>query len=217
MNPIRDWLSSDRNYVEGVRLYLEFGQDKDLKRLLTVEAETPFKRSKLEKALREVLQGRELPTPEEKESPARVSQKSWPADAAPDDVLKALRSEFLTHFKRMQDLRSQLLLIPTVEERGEAAFEILRLDALCDEIFDQRDHYLAHGKLPSEPEVDSEIVVEPKRAYQRMDTLKRYIRRETRNLARKPGNSAAAARRMKWIKEFNTYAKKFGEETLDAV
>ena len=217
MTEIRDWLSSGRNYIEGVRLYLHYGQDPDFKVLLTEEAETPYKRTRLEKALREVLKGVEVAKTVEEKLPARISEKSWPAEAAKDDVLKALRAEWLTHFKAMQDLRSQLLLLPTVQERGEAAFEILRLDALCDEIYDRRDFYLQHGTLPQLKSTQSEVIVDPAKIMQRMENLKRYIRRETANLEKNPGDADAAARKKKWIQEYNTYAAKFNADLIDGM
>ncbi len=212
---IKNWLSH-KDYTDGIRLYLQYGQDKDLKRLLTSEMKSPYKEARLERALRDVLKGSEVIQEEAKKEPARISAKSWPADSARDEILQALRTQWLTYFKKMQDLRSQLLLLPTVQERGEAAFEILRLDALCDEIYDQRDFYNTHGKLPLKRTADSDIIIDPKKAYNRMEVLKRYIRRERKNIEQNPGNAGAIARRMKWVEEYNMYAKKFSEELIDA-
>ena len=209
MNEIKDWLQT-QDYVEGIRLYLEHGQDATLKRLLTSEKKTEYKQQRLEKGLRDVLAGNQISKPKEQPAP---SQKSWPLDAAKDDVLKALRSEWLRKFKEMQDLRSQLMLLPNDDQRGEAAHRILNLDDECDEIYGKRDYYLQFGRLPDRSD-DQEYIKDPIKQAERMEILQRYIRRERQNLRKDPGNVGAAARKAKFIKEYNYYATRFGRHHI---
>jgi hypothetical protein len=206
MENIRGWFSH-KDYIEGVRLYLKHGQDPVLKKLFTSEQQTDYKRQRLEKALKEVLKGSEVIKPEERPQ-LTITMKSWPIEAAKDDVLKALRAEWLRKFKEMQDLRSQLMLLPNDDQRGEAAHRVLDLDDECDAIYAKRDYYLEHGTLPAAPK--EEYVVDPIKAAKRMDVLTRYIRRERAYLKKDPGNVNAAARKIKFTKEYNHYAERFG-------
>jgi hypothetical protein len=206
MQEITTWLTH-KDYLEGVRLYLQHGQDPVLKKLFTSEQRTDYKEQRLEKALREVLRGSEVIKPEERPQ-LSITMKSWPIEAAKDDVLKALRADWLRKFKELQDLRSQLMLLPNDDQRGETAHQILNLDDECDQIYATRDYYLQNGTLPAMPQ--EEYVVDSVKAAQRMQLLGRYIRRERFNLKKDPTNVGAAARKQKFIKEYNHYAKRFG-------
>lgn len=209
MNDIRDWLQS-KDYIEGIRLYLQHGQDPALKNLFTAEKGTPYKQQRLERALREILAGTEVVKAEER--PASILMKSWPIEAAKDDVLKALRAEWLKAFKEMQDLRSQLMLLANDDQRGEAAHRILDLDDLCDHIYSKRDYYLEHGTLPAAKK--EEYIVDPLKAAKRMEILGRYIRRERTALKKDPANVGAAARKQKFTNEYNHYAERFGSNHI---
>lgn len=206
MEEIRDWLKS-KDYIEGVRLYLELGNDPMLKALFTQEARTDYKAKRLERALRDLMTNPEPPKAQEVIEPV----KEWPEDG--DAVLKALKADAMRKFKEMQDMRSQLMGLPNDEVRCEMAHAILRLDDECTALFQKRDYYKAHGRLPSEPK-EVELVGDPHLAMKRMTNLQRYIRREAQALKKDPGNAAAAARRLKFIKEYNHYAEKFGVESI---
>lgn len=210
MDAIPDWLQS-KDYIEGVRLYLELGSDPRLKALFTQEAKTDYKAKRLERALRDLMD-----KPADKTPPVFVKEfvkpdDQWPDDA--DDVLKALKADGIRKFKEMQDMRSQLMGLPNDEARCEMAHAILRLDDEITLIWQKRDYYKAHGRLPSEPK-EVELVGDPHLAMKRMTNLQRYIRREAQALKKDPGNAAAAARRLKFIKEYNHYAEKFGVESI---
>jgi hypothetical protein len=209
MEAIRHWLQS-KDYIEGVRIYLQHGQDPVLKNLFTAEKGTPYKQQRLERALREILAGTEVVKPEER--PASSLMKSWPIEAASDDVLKALRAEWLKAFKEMHDLRSQLMLLANDDQRGEAAHRILDLDDLCYSIYLKRNHYLEHGTLPEAKK--EEYIVDPLKAAKRMEILGRYIRRERTALKKDPSNVGAAARKQKFTNEYNHYAQRFGADHI---
>jgi hypothetical protein len=211
MIDISSWFTS-KDYVEGVRLYLKHGQDPMLKKLFTAELKTAYKEQRLERALREILKGTEVVRPEEKPT-LSITMKSWPIEAAKDDVLRALRADWLMKFKEMQDLRSQLMLLPNDDQRGEAALNILRLDDECDHLYARRDYYLQHGELPAAPK--EEFIVDPILAAKRMLALQRYIRREKFTLKKDPANVGAAERKSRFIKEFNHYAQRFGVSHIE--
>lgn len=210
MDDITNWLQR-KDYLEGVRLYLQHGQDPVLKELFTSEHKTPYKEQRLEKALRQILAGTEKVKVEDRPANS-ITMKSWPIEAAKDDVLKALRAEWLKAFKEMQDLRSQLMLLPNDEQRGEAAHKILELDDLCDHIYSKRDYYLEHGTLPAAKQ--DEYIVDPVKAAKRMEILGRYIRRERGHLKKDPANVGAAMRKKKFITEYNHYAQRFGVDHI---
>jgi len=214
MSAIQSWLSSGKDYIEGIRLYLQHGADNNLKRLFTEEQKTAYKETLLEKAMRDIAIGKEVVKEKEKKLPAKLSPKSWPAEMATTDVLKALREEWMIKYKTMQDLRSQLLHFPTDQERGEAAFKILELDAECDIIYEKRDYYNQHGRLPEVRKKEDELIIDPKKMYQRMEVLKRYIRRENKNIEKNPAHSNAIDRKQQWINEYNRYAKKSGDDLI---
>lgn len=183
-----------------------------LKRLFTSEKETPYKRQQLADELREICNRAIDKGPGDhqehpKSSNAQIS-KSWPYESCRDEVEKTLRANWLVKFKEMQDLRSQLLLIDDMDNRCKAAFRILRLDREGDQYFFQRDHYRKYGRLPDQhttPYVQDPVVMGV-----RMESLKRYIRREGEKLRDDPDNVNVASRRREFIKELNFYLHKLG-------
>jgi hypothetical protein len=207
MQEIKAWLQS-KDYIEGVRLYLEHGTDENLIELFTSEARTDYKAQRLERALRELAKGD--PQPKKPDPVPVATVNAWPEET--DDILSALKADAMRKFKEMQHIRSQLLLLPDDHTRGEAAHNVLRLDDEITEIWRKRDYYKEHGRLPAEQQ--DPYVTDPLRMGKRMETLRRYIRRERDHLAKDPGNVAAAVRRKKFIKEYNFYAERLGGDHI---
>jgi hypothetical protein len=56
MEDLKNWLAGGREYASGVQLYLKYGSDELLKKLFTLEAETVYKRDRLQKALLQIYQ-----------------------------------------------------------------------------------------------------------------------------------------------------------------
>lgn len=217
MQMLRDWLEGDKNYLDGVRLYLRFGSDARLKTLFTKEQATDFKRKKLEEAIRGMLSNKPVtalpvapsaPIVESKPHP----EKTWTLESCKDDVERAMREAWLKVYKTMQDKRSQLMLFPTDEERGVAAHQVLDLDEEADKILAMRDHYRNFGFLPSDQ--SSSIISDPVLAAKRIVLIERYIRRERQALRENKDNVRAAARLKKYVHEYNLYAERFAKNRL---
>jgi hypothetical protein len=214
MDLIRAWLKGNKDYKTGVKLYVQFGGDSLVKRLYTTEKETPFKKGQLEADLRALLNEQSFQDLSDQPTAPIINTqnivKAWPADSCRDDLEKAIRTRWLMKFKEMQDLRSQLLYLPTDDQRCDAAFRILRLDRECDQLYYERDHYRQHGRLPLDDTTD-DYIQDPMVMAMRITSLQRYIRREAVNLSRDPSNKDAAARRLKFITELNFYYNKLGK------
>jgi hypothetical protein len=54
MDLIKAWLNGNRNYLTGVKLFLQHGDDDLLKKLFTAEKETSYKRQQLEEELKAI-------------------------------------------------------------------------------------------------------------------------------------------------------------------
>jgi hypothetical protein len=217
MDLIKAWLNGNRNYLTGVKLYLQHGDDDLLKKLFTAEKETSYKRQQLEEELKAICNKVNGDPPGDHtvdEVPAKsITTKSWPYESCRDEVEKTLRANWLIKFKEMQDLRSQLLLLGDMDARCEAAFRILRLDRESDDYYFQRDYYRKYGKLPDQhitPYVQDPLVMGV-----RIQSLKRYIRREGEKLKNDPANHIVASRRNEFIKELNFYLNKLGKSSYE--
>jgi hypothetical protein len=205
MHDIRTWLKGTRDYVQGVKILLTYTTDDILRRLFTTEGKTPYKTQLLEKALKSILSTSASQQSPSAESPSKMTFRTWEEQADQGPLLSSLRLQWLKAFKEMQDLRSQLLLVESKDERCEMAFRILRLDAECRELLYKRDFFRIHGKLPEEKPHD--FVSDPLHMAVRIESLKRYIRREGEKVLKDPSNADAVARRSKFIDELNHYLK----------
>lgn len=213
MDVIEAWLHGKRDYATGVRLYMQHGTDPAFKKLFTTEAETPFKKQKLFKLLQQISQGSN--SPEETSQIIGDAQnqsnpsKSWRKTDNKDSVELGLWEKYRLTHKQLDDLHSQLLLFNNDDDRKEAAFRILRLDEELDEIIATRDHYRKEGKLPNT--AATEIITDPFLMANRINCLKRYIRREKQAVAKDAGNVKAAARLKDNIDELNIYLRKLNQ------
>lgn len=214
MNTIKLWLEGNRHYTTGVKLLLANTNDSLLVKLFTTEGETPFKRKKLVELLENYSseQPENAPVNEQNQPVLTTSPKirltAWVEKEAENEALIALRKKWLEVFKTMQDLRSQLLLIPTKEERCEVAHEILRLDRQCRNFYSDRDYFQQHGQMPYRKPVS--YVIDPVQMGIRIQSLKRYIRREATELKKNPSDADRADRRQSFIEELNYYLTKLG-------
>lgn len=213
MNLIKTWLNGNRNYDVGVKLYLQFGDSPIHKKLFTTEGQTPFKKKRLEELLSAIVARQDKAPEQSSQIPISDTEviKAWPADAVKDDVERSLRTTWLEKFKEMQDLRSQLLLLPNDDQRCQSAFTIIRLDRDCDQVYFERDYYLKEGKLPHQS--TTTYIQDPLLMGVRITSLQRYIRREGVKIKAGDGIPPAniVARRQEFIQELNYYLEKLGK------
>lgn len=199
MESIRFWLNGDQDYRTGVQLYVRYGNDPGLKNLFSGEAATGFKRTKLYNALLELYQGNSYEPPTLNDTVTAIEETG-------NRVEDGLRELYLAKFKQMQDLRSQLLLLGNDQDRRAAAFAILKLDEECNMVLSRRDYYLQNGQLP-EAATGGKIAEDPLQMGYRVQSLRRYIRREKNILKKEPNNAKAAKRLQAFIMEINIYLK----------
>jgi hypothetical protein len=178
--------------------------------MLSSEGETPFKKAKL------IAEIEKLDLPEEKQQKIQVQEiaqvqekstgnffKNWPKESNKDDIELSLWLKASRLLKEIADMHSQLTLLPTDEERGRMAFALLDKDDELDKVYEQRDYYQTHGRLPNDQEI--EYITDPKAIAKRLVALQRYIRREKQNLKDNPANTEAAARLARWEQEYKHY------------
>lgn len=212
MKLITDWLASRRNYIVGAVLYRKFGTDPKLKELFS-SPETPHTAARLATELEALLA-----------KPKVVLQAPAPAaeagemPASQDPVLQALRNEWQPLYQQMNYLRHQLdhtrapgaeqdlsLEAPAIDNSPEAialrlpmVFQILELEQACMRVWERRDHYLQHGRLPEAPAapapVATEIPQDPLEAGRFLETLKRNARRNRQLARQNPDNADYALR-----------------------
>lgn len=210
MNDIRDWYNGRRNYKEGVALYLKHGNNAQLKRLFTAEAETPFKKEKLISAIGEILvpQKKLKSFSLHKEGPEIIkrinnliqpAEKRWRQEDNQDDIEKALYLQWKPLFAEMMNLVARVGDVARAgtkdpskkDEAGRMALRILELDDQCDDIYFNRDFYLKNKKLPAEEKL-VDISLDPNKWHTRLESHKRYVRRFRNALDKDPSNLSAA-------------------------
>lgn len=218
MKLIEQWLQGGQPYNIGVKLYLMYGADVQLKRLLSTEGETAFKKQQLAAALRQLVQPAPLvattdaapPSPKDNTPTTHeVFAKQWPSSLNKDDVLKGLHEQARLLLKEIASMHASLPHLPD-DERKQTAFALLRKDDDLDALYYQRDYYLQHGRLPDQP--GFELIADPLLAAQRIANLKRYIRREKLAVKKDAGNVGAIARLKAFEDEMHAYKVKFGKE-----
>lgn len=202
MDNIREWLNGPKNYAEGARLYLIHGKDPAL-RIAFNEAESPFKKRRLEEALRGLLTRKvvaERKIEETKDTAIRrvaVADRNWPGEM--DTTLTALWNKWKPLFAEMMNLSSRLYDVakagqtdPAMKvEAGRMAHRICDLDDECDAIYEKRDHYLKYKKLPEEKK-PMDLVVDPKKIPLALANTTRYIRDYKNKLKKNPADVNAA-------------------------
>lgn len=186
MQLIKDWLNSSRPYDAGVALYMQYGDDGQMKELFT-EHQTPFK----EKKLVELLKGLLTKSSVVKEKEAGQSSKlkiensgthGWPAKLTRE--MAALKSVWLPKFKERENLCARLYDVAQMGkadknkemEAGQMAHRILRLADEINDIYRQRQYYLQHGVFPGKPQLFKPVVDDVKVAERRL-LVRRYLTR----------------------------------------
>lgn len=195
---LRNWLNGDRDYQVGVMLYLKYGDNQLLKDLFTKEYETNFKRERLIKEIRKLLQPNTIvtqQTPVEHKADSQVNchpQNRWPDEPVSDPVIKVLKDQWRIYFSEMMNLSHRLFDIVSDIERGRYAHRILDLDYLCDEIYYKRDYYLIHKILPDQKNID--VVTDPNKWPLKLMNAERYVREYRIRCREEPSNERFASK-----------------------
>ena len=220
MDVIKQWLKAGKVYAVGVAIYNQVGTDANLRRLLNSEAETPYKRERLQKALMEIAAGKQAVAIEDKaqekgESAVVASMTTfklhWPREACKDEVELAMWEQVARLLKERAHLHASLFHQTGDDARRAAAFQLLRKDDELDGIYEKRKYYLREKHLPEQPAV--EYVTDPVLMLKRAINLDKSIRRNRQTLAKGP-NPDAQARLEAYIKEYNHYAPLLGKEEV---
>lgn len=208
------WLTSGKQYEAGVAIYLKYGKDVKLRRVF-LEAETDYKRKRLEQELRNLLHSTQVQ--EEKKEKIVVNEvqpeKQWPD--APDDVLKSLRAQWKPLYSRMCFLCDTIYDVAKAgetdsykeQEACKMAHEIMRLDAECDAIYEKRDYYLKHGRLPKEKE-QMELAADPIGMVKQLENAKKYVRYYRGKMKEDPKNESYPAKMNHYAKIVEEYKKR---------
>lgn len=212
MDEIREWLKGPQNYETGAKLYLMYGKDNALRRIFS-EPCSDFKKKKLAECLKGLITKKtatDKKITETKEVAIEhisVSERKWPKEK--DATLAALHEKWKPVFAEMMSLMSRIydvakggLTDPAMkQEAGRMAHRICDLDDECDVIYQQRDHYQQHGKLPAD-KGPMELVVDIKKIPLALSNARRYIRDYKNILLKNPGNVKAAEKlkQYEWAK-----------------
>ncbi|MDJ1472841.1 hypothetical protein [Xanthocytophaga flava] len=144
---IQQWLIGGQDYKAGVELYQKFGNSSVWKNILS-QGETEYNRDKLLSLLTDLSKENHAEKLASKPVAAPKPEVYKPAPE-PGSLLDQVKSEWLPLYKRMSFLHTQLTHLPA-KERGEIAFEILRLDKEVNQIWKKEKFIREHGQLPAE-------------------------------------------------------------------
>lgn len=156
MNEIQSWLTSDRNYQQGVELYNRFGNSSSLKRVLANGATSRnietlvYELQKLVKAVPAtshapktiVLKATVIKNPETKFEPVSSIQRNNQQVMHLIEAKNRLFKEYVATFHTIE-------LLPE-DQRREAALKCLSLMEEVQKLWDKIDYFDAHGMLPRE-------------------------------------------------------------------
>lgn len=217
MDDIREWLKGTQNYDAGAKLYLVHGTDHALRRVFS-EPASDFKKKKLVEALKALVTKKQSVVKIIETTKAvaiehiAVSDRKWPKKK--DATLAALHEKWKPLFAEMMSLCSRIYEVakqgqtdPAMkQEAGRMAHRICDLDDECDAIYQQRDHYQQHGKLPAD-KGPMELVVDIKKIPLALSNARRYIRDYKNILLKNPGNVKAAEKLKQYEWAFKQYKK----------
>lgn len=157
---IQSWLRNGCKYQEGLILCLELSDNDALKDILQ-EGNNDFNRRQLFKELQRLNEQSPDPVitstnsvpPGDFKTISQPQIKKWESENFTSDVnAMAVRAGELT--RKINFLRSRLEVIPTREERLEAALSIQSMAKERQKLYTNIDYYNEHKKLPeAEPEI----------------------------------------------------------------
>lgn len=187
-----NWMNSGRSYIVGSILYDKFGHDESVKKLLKTG-----KSQYTEKALLSAIQSMLKDDSPKKESPIEITSGMEKMPESDDNVLQALRKEWMPAYTEMNYKRHQLDQYledetdKAVMQRSALAKSILELEQYCMSVWAKREHYIKYSSLPG-TSIEKEVISDPFAAANRISNVKVYIRRYRSELKKNPGNAKAA-------------------------
>ncbi|MGI4870430.1 MAG: hypothetical protein ACRYFX_04540 [Janthinobacterium lividum] len=173
---LHTWLAGEQDFAQGLELYAQHPQARPaLVALMRRGGPGSFTTRQLVQELERLAaaeqpadQVRELPATEQPADVAPATAEQLPAD------VQALVAERNQLFKEASHLQGTLRLLPSDEDRKQAARTIKKNFRRIDEIWDALAYREKHGALP--PVVDSVLVDNDPAAWtKRRNTLRTYL------------------------------------------
>ena len=185
MRVIHNWLKSNRDFTVGSMLYQRFGKNEQLKLLLD-KGHSSFLQKELAVELQKIAQN-SIHKPL-----LLVDKEVIEMPGSENDILEAIRKEWLPIYAKMNLLRHELDKYSdrndweAIAWRQPRAREIKELEKLCNGIWAKRDYFEKHGKLPFVHEATIEKPTDPVKLANQINNTKRNIRRNRQEM-NKPG------------------------------
>lgn len=221
MEAIRIWLNGKRNFDAGAKLYELYGDNKLLKKLFAERPVSKYKEDTLTNELQKLLSKKadvkEKAVIQEKKKIDRVQQEKQPDHGWSknmDEVEAALHAQWKPLFAEMMDRCSRMEDLAIAgrtnkQKKAESCrnvLRILRLEKMCDDLYEQRDNYKADGTLPVKKD-EGEFCIDPLLMPLKLQNAQKYVRDNKAKLRNDPSNIHAAEQIKKWQRHVDHYKK----------
>lgn len=193
--------------MSGVKLYVEFGDNDDFKDLFLSEGYSAFKEQKLHELIIDLYHGIRSPetkdeTHDEPEFLPTLSHKRWPAHPIEDPVVDALWRQWRPVYSEMLSLQHRIYEVALAGntdqnkhlEAGQMAIRIKDLEDQVQDIYKERDFYVANGTLPGKHVKEDDELVDPVKWAIELKNNERYVRDYKLKISKDPENKNA----VKW-------------------
>jgi hypothetical protein len=172
------WLDGNKNFYVGKNIYEKYGTNKAIRALLD-KGETAYALTLLIKEL--------IAINEKGERPAVVVDKEkailLPMPKGGDSILKSLEAEWKPLFAQANFLRYDMDKYGGDNSAAvraachDSCKKILQLEQECMRIWERRDYYEKHGRLPDMDIKEFVMPTDPLELARLLETCKRQIRR----------------------------------------
>lgn len=205
MYAVQTWLSGQRNFYVGKSIYKTLGKNQRLKDLLE-KGKTPTAEELLLKAMQDLVTA-----PVTIPSTPLITKTTDEMPAGTDPVQQSIRAEWMAPYQQMNYKRHELDRYDTdsiehIKARKKLAFEILELEQQCMKLWEKRDYYLKHGKLPDIAEKVIEVPTDPVELGKLIESIKKNIRRNRKLQVEHPDKPVYA-------EKYKEYKQKFEQLT----
>lgn len=204
-NSITQWLNSRRDYKLGVALFKVYGNDETLLKVFA-QGHSDYRQGRLVSELTELAKTKgnmaePIAAKEPKFEAVTFTEQQMPENSF-DPKQDPYREKWMPHYKAMQNLCARLRDFENDEMRGEACFEILRLEEICQDYWNRADYYRRTGQhLPERKDKTIEHVTDPNAYAVKLMNLRSYISKARKLLKIDPNNIKAANRLKKYEQE----------------